>query len=158
MGSEAPDQGVASRSGRRWPRWVAVGLVAVMAVLAVMATLGAWQADRAADDAEAEVAASQRSRGSQDTDLREARRELRAARRDVAALEGLFVPGMAGTLQGAFVLVAAEVCRSAAPVDPASVEAAAQRVSDQVPALAGHEGWAAAIDPAAIAERCDSNG
>lgn len=146
--------GDTSGRARRWPLWVAVGLVGLLTVAAVVTTIGASQAEEAADDAEAEVVEARQANQTARADLREVRTDTRAARQDLRVHRGLVAPGMADTLQAAYLLLAAEVCVSDSPEAPEALQRAADTVSGQVPALAAHEGWEAAVDPARIAAGC----
>lgn len=139
---------------RRWPLWAAVGVVGVLAVTAVVTTVGASQTEQAADDAEAEVVETRQANQTTRDGLRAVRADTRAARQDLGVLQGLVAPGMADTLQAAYLLLAAEVCASDSPEAAEALQEAADTVTGQIPGLAAHEGWEAAVTAAQIARGC----
>ena len=133
---------------------MAVGVAVLFTVAAVVTAVGASQAEDAADDAEAQVVEVTQAAEASRAEVREVRAHTRTARGDLRVMRGLFAPGMADTLQAAYLLIAAEVCASDAPEAPETLQQAADAAAGPVPGLAGHDGWEAALDPAQIAEGC----
>jgi hypothetical protein len=141
---------------RLWPLAVAALVAAAVGVAAVVATLGSSNAEDSAQEAEAELAAAvERNRSTVD-ELRQTRRSARMARQDERAVATLFKPGMAEILRAAYLRAAVEVCSSSSGEDLEGVlaEVAADVVSREE-GLAGHDGWAAVVDPAELAGWCD---
>lgn len=120
----------------------------------IVTAVGASVTAYAADDAEAEVVEARAATQATRTDLREVRAQSRAARADLRVLRGLLAPGMADTLQVAYLTVAAEVCATDDPDAPAAFQQVVEATTGRLAGLEGHEGWEAALDPAEVTERC----
>jgi len=133
---------------------VAVGVLGILALAGVVTAVGASRAEQSADDAEAEVVEAGQANQTTRDGLREVRADTRAARQDLGVLQGLVAPGMADTLQAAYLLLAVEVCASDSPEAPGALQEAADSVIGQIPALAAHGGWETVVDAGRIARGC----
>ena len=130
-------------------------MASALALTAVVMTVGAARATQAADDAEAELAGAASATAQAEAGLERVKADTVAAREEAAALEGLFAPGMAATLQAAHLVVTSEVCASDEPQAAETLSAAVGVAEQQVPELADHPGWEAAVDLEVVAEGCD---